>query len=104
MLSGGLNLTLGGSRGRSPLASPDVAGVRFSGTEWERLQQLSKSAEMSMSEFVRNHLGKVSVRNRNDERKQVAMLNRINANLNMIKYWKKFEYQATREKDTATFR
>ncbi len=61
--------------------------VRFSDTEWERLQQLSKSAEMSMSELVRNHLNKVRVRNRTDEKKRVAMLNRINANLNMIARW-----------------
>ncbi len=40
-----------------------------------------------MSEVVRDHLGKVRVRNRRDEKARVAMLNRINANLNMIARW-----------------
>ncbi len=61
--------------------------VRFSADEWEALQVLSTAAGMSMSEMVRDHLGKVSVRNRTDEKKRVAMLNRINANLNMIARW-----------------
>lgn len=42
---------------------------------------------MSMSEVVRDHLGKVKIRNRKDERDRVVMLNRINANLNMIARW-----------------
>lgn len=42
---------------------------------------------MSRSEFVRDHLGKVRVRNRQDEKARIAMLNRINANLNMIARW-----------------
>lgn len=42
---------------------------------------------MTMSEVVRDHLGKVTIRNRKDERDRVAMLNRINANLNMIARW-----------------
>lgn len=61
--------------------------VRFSDTEWEALQALSDSAGMSMSELVRDHLSKVQVRNRRDEKERVAMLNRINANLNMIARW-----------------
>lgn len=40
-----------------------------------------------MSELVRDHLSKVRVRNRQDEKSRVAMLNRINANLNMIARW-----------------
>lgn len=42
---------------------------------------------MTMSELVRDHLSKLKVRNRQDERERVAMLNRINANLNMIARW-----------------
>ncbi len=61
--------------------------VRFSAAEWESLQKLSESAGMTMSEVVRAHLGKVRVRNRRDEKARVAMLNRINANLNMIARW-----------------
>lgn len=40
-----------------------------------------------MSELVRDHLAKVKVRNRQDEKERIAMLNRINANLNMIARW-----------------
>lgn len=61
--------------------------VRFSDAEWQALQDLSESASMTMSEVVRDHLGKVTIRNRKDERDRVAMLNRINANLNMIARW-----------------
>ena len=61
--------------------------VRFSDAEWEALQVLSNSAGMTMSEMVRDHLGKVTVRNKKDEKERTGMLNRINANLNMIARW-----------------
>ena len=61
--------------------------VRFSEAEWQALQVLSESAGMSMSELVRDHLSKVRVRNRQDEKERVMTLNRINANLNMIARW-----------------
>lgn len=61
--------------------------VRFSDAEWEALKLLSESAGMSMSELVRDHLSKTKIRNRQDEKDRVAMLNRINANLNMIARW-----------------
>jgi hypothetical protein len=61
--------------------------VRFSDAEWEGLQQLSESAGMSMSEVVRDHLGKVRVKNRQDQKQRTVVLNRINANLNMIARW-----------------
>jgi len=61
--------------------------VRFSDEEWASLEGLAHSADITMSELVRNHLGKVTIRNRKDEQKRTAMLNRINANLNMIARW-----------------
>jgi len=61
--------------------------VRFSDAEWQALQDLAESASMTMSEVIRDHLGKVKIRNRKDERDRVVMLNRINANLNMIARW-----------------
>ena len=61
--------------------------VRFSEAEWQALQVLSESTGMSMSELVRDHLSKVRIRNRQDEKERVMMLNRINANLNMIARW-----------------
>ena|SRR5690554_912308 len=61
--------------------------VRFSDDEWQALTDLANAADMSMSKLVRDHLGAVEIRNRKDERERVAMLNRINANLNMIARW-----------------
>lgn len=42
---------------------------------------------MTPSALVRDHIGKLKVRNRGDEQQRIAMLNRINANLNMIARW-----------------
>jgi hypothetical protein len=36
---------------------------------------------------VRDHLGKVRIRNKEADRERTAMLNRLNANLNMIARW-----------------
>lgn len=61
--------------------------VRFSDAEFGALKQLADEAGCTMSELVRDHLGKVSVRNKDVDRERIAMLNRINANLNMIARW-----------------
>ncbi len=61
--------------------------VRFSDLELSELKSLSEQAGMSMSELIRDHLDKLQVRNRQDEKQRVVMLNRINANLNMIARW-----------------
>lgn len=64
-----------------------ILQVRLSDEEHAQLQQLATDAGMTMSELVRDHIGRIRVRNRQDERERVAMLNRINANLNMIARW-----------------
>nr|WP_176704998.1 hypothetical protein [Rahnella sp. WMR104] len=61
--------------------------VRFSEAEFEMLRVLSEKAGCSMSELVRDHLGKIRVRNKQADRERTMMLNRINANLNMIARW-----------------
>lgn len=61
--------------------------VRFSYAEFESLKLRAEEASCTMSELVRDHLGKVRVNNKELERERVAMLNRINANLNMIARW-----------------
>lgn len=61
--------------------------VRIDEEDYEKLQKLADAAGISMSSLVRDHIGKIRVRNRTDERERVAMLNRINANLNMIARW-----------------
>lgn len=64
-----------------------ILQVRLSDEEHAQLQQLATDAGMTMSELVRDHIGRIRIRNRQDERERVAMLNRINANLNMIARW-----------------
>lgn len=61
--------------------------IRVNDAEHERLKALAGEAGMTPSELIRGHIGKLSVRNRSDEQQRVAMLNRINANLNMIARW-----------------
>lgn len=61
--------------------------VRFSDEEWTALQEQANAAGMTMSALVRDHLGRISIRNREDERQRLIRLNRINANLNMIARW-----------------
>lgn len=61
--------------------------VRISDDDYSALQTLAESADISMSALVRDHIGKIHIRNRSDERERIVMLNRINANLNMIARW-----------------
>ena len=61
--------------------------IRLSDAEKQHLESLANKAEISMAEVLRDHIGQVQIRNRKDERARVAMLNRINANLNMLARW-----------------
>lgn len=61
--------------------------IRVNAAEHERLTALAEEANMTPSSLVRDHIGKIKVRNRSDEQQRIAMLNRINANLNMIARW-----------------
>jgi len=61
--------------------------IRVNDAEYERLKALAKEANLTPSALVRDHIGKLRVRNRSDEQQRIAMLNRINANLNMIARW-----------------
>lgn len=66
---------------------PYMLRVRFSDKEWTALQKQARTAGLSMSALVRDHLGQLHIRNREDERQRLIALNRINANLNMIARW-----------------
>ncbi|MGP0837857.1 plasmid mobilization protein [Serratia sp. CY85251] len=67
-----------------------ILQVRLSDEEHAQLQlqlqllDADADAGMTMFELVRAHIGRILARNCQDERERVAMLNRINANLNMI--------------------
>ena len=47
----------------------------------------ASEAGLTVSALLRDHFGKVRIRDRETERRRVALLNRINANLNMIARW-----------------
>jgi hypothetical protein len=61
--------------------------VRFSDEEFLALKNLADKAGCSMSEMVRDHLGKVRVKNKEADKERTVILNRLNANLNMIARW-----------------
>jgi hypothetical protein len=63
-----------------------VIRVRVREDEYEALMKKGEAAG-SMSALLRDHLGKVAIRHRDDERQRLALLNRINANLNQIAKW-----------------
>ena len=60
--------------------------VRVSDEEYATLSEKG-AAVGGMSKLLRDHLDSISVRHRDDERQRLAMLNRINSNLNMISRW-----------------
>lgn len=64
-----------------------ILRIRVSEAERERLEALAGEAGLTLSGLVRDHIGRVRVRNRDDERQRSSLLNRINANLNMIARW-----------------
>lgn len=61
--------------------------IRVNDAEYERLKALAKEANITPSALIRDHIGRLRVRNRGDEKQRIAMLNRINSNLNMIARW-----------------
>jgi hypothetical protein len=69
------------------MARSNRVWVRFSEAEHAALVAKARAADVSVSALVRDHLGKVRIRHRADERQRVMALNRINANLNMLARW-----------------
>lgn len=64
-----------------------VLKVRLSRDERDRLAAVANDAGKSIAELIRRDAGRMTVRDASNERARVAMLNRINANLNMIARW-----------------
>jgi len=60
--------------------------IRVSEEEYAALMEKGEAVG-GMSKLLRDHLGQVSIRHREDERKRLALLNRINANINMVSHW-----------------
>ena len=68
------------------MARSRIIQIRVDDDEYDVLAQ-KDAAVGSMSRLLRDHLGKVQVRHRDDELQRLILLNRINANLNMIARW-----------------
>ena len=64
--------------------------IRFSEPEQAELKAKAAAAGISVSELLRDHVTKVRIRHREDERQRIIALNRINANLNMLTRWCNF--------------
>jgi hypothetical protein len=61
--------------------------IRFSDEEHAALVAKAKALGMKPSALIRDHLGRVRIRHREDERQRVIALNRINGNVNMLARW-----------------
>jgi len=64
-----------------------VLKVRLSESERDRLAVIARSADKTIADLIRSDSGRLTVRDVRTERERIAMLNRINANLNMIARW-----------------
>lgn len=65
----------------------ELLQVRMSEDEWSALDQKAKDANISMSKLVRTSVTQLTIRHRKDQRDRTVVLNRLNANLNMIAKW-----------------
>jgi hypothetical protein len=68
------------------MARSRIVQIRVDDDEYDVLAQKG-AAVGGMSRLLRDHLGKVQIRHRDDELQRLIMLNRMNANLNMIARW-----------------
>lgn len=64
-----------------------VLKVRLSENEHDRLVAIATATGKTVADVIRMDAGRMTVRDIGTERARVAMLNRINANLNMIARW-----------------
>jgi hypothetical protein len=73
-------------RERAPAREREIK-VRLSSAEYARLKAVAASVGKPPAVFLREHFDAVQVRHRDDEHQRNALLNRWNANLNMIAKW-----------------
>lgn len=64
----------------------EIIRVRVSPSEKQAIIAMAEPVG-GVSALLRDHIGRVKIRDRATERERVGMLNRINANLNMIARW-----------------
>ena len=64
-----------------------IVHFRLREDEYQALAKKASDAGMSLSSLLRDQADKIYVRNRDDERRRNGLINRLNANLNMIAKW-----------------
>jgi hypothetical protein len=72
---------------KRPAARSKFLQIRVSEEEHAAIVAKAEEAGMPASKLIRDHLGQLWVRNRSDEQRRNEVLNRINANLNMLARW-----------------
>jgi hypothetical protein len=60
---------------------------RVTPAEHALIMELVEASGLPLSVLFRDHLGRVKIRNREDEKRRHEVLNRINANLNQVAKW-----------------
>lgn len=61
--------------------------IRLNDADYEKIQSIANKTNRTVSELIRDHIGKITVKDSELERIRNINLNRINANLNMIAKW-----------------
>ena len=61
--------------------------IRIDESDYEKIQQIANDSNRTVSELLRDHIGKVTVKDSALDRQKNVHLNRINSNLNMIAKW-----------------
>lgn len=71
------------------MAESRLKQIHFRVTEAEHalIKELVEISGLPLSALLRDHLGKVKIRNREDEKRRNAVLGRINTNLNQVAKW-----------------
>lgn len=64
-----------------------VIRIRFNDDELAKLDRLCEDADRDKCDLLRDHLGKLTVKNRTEIRQTSVWLNRINANINQVAKW-----------------
>lgn len=72
---------------RKRIPREHVIKIRVSDAERNRLLAIAESSDYTLAALLRDHFGKIKLRNRADEKRRNELLKRINTNLNQIAKW-----------------
>ena len=78
---------LGADFGGLMMKKTKQLNIRIDEADYEKIQQIANDSNRTVSELLRDHIGKVTVKDSALDRQRNVHLNRINSNLNMIAKW-----------------